>query len=191
MYTSSKYLIRRKVLKVFGADFRVYDSHEMENEILFSHLKAFKLKEDIRLFSDDSKTDELITIKARKIIDFSSAYDVVDTKTGKKLGALKRKGMKSIFRDEWLIMDENDNEIGKIKEDSGGLAFLRRFITALIPQRFDIFIGDTKVAEFKNNFNPFVSKVEITFLVKDNERFSRQFGVATGVLICAIEGKQG
>lgn len=191
MYTSSKYLIRRKVLKLFGADFRVYDSHEMNNEILFSHLKAFKLKEDIRLFSDDTKTDELLTIKARKIIDFSSAYDVVDTNSGKKLGALKRKGMKSLFRDSWLIMDAEDNEIGKIEEDSGGLAFLRRFLTALIPQRFDVFIEGTKVAEFKNNFNPFVSKVEITFLVKDNERFTRQFGIATGVLICAIEGKQG
>ncbi len=178
-------------MKLLGADFRVFDSHEMNNEIMFSHMKAFKLKEDIRLYTDESKSEELVTIKARNIIDFSAAYDIVDAKSGQKLGAMKRKGMASIVRDEWQIMDTEDNVIGMVKEDSGALAIFRRVVSGLIPQRFDVSIGDKKVAEFQNNFNPMVSKLKITFLDPANPQFPKLFGIAAGMLICAIEGKQG
>lgn len=191
MLDSNQYLIRRKIMKLLGADFRVFDSHEMNNEIMFSHMKAFKLKEDIRLYKDESKAEELVTIKARNIIDFSAAYDIMDAKTEQKLGAMKRKGMASILRDEWQIMDIEDNVIGFVKEDSGAMAIFRRFVSGLIPQRFDVTIGDKKVAEFQNNFNPMVSKLKITFLDPDNAQFPKLFGIAAGMLICAIEGKQG
>ena len=48
---------------------------------------------------------ELLSIQARQIIDFSAAYDVYDGSTGSKVGALKRKGMKSILRDECEIRE--------------------------------------------------------------------------------------
>ncbi|NIA15532.1 MAG: hypothetical protein GWP08_15830 [Nitrospiraceae bacterium] len=53
---------------------------------------------------------ELLCIQARSILDFSAAYDVVDSTTGEKAGALKRKGLKSILRDAWIIMDADDRE---------------------------------------------------------------------------------
>ena len=103
-FSHNKYLIRRKVFKVLGAAFHIYDP---EGRLAFySRMKAFKLKEDIRLYTDESMQTEVLTIKARQIIDFSAAYDVVDSLTGEKAGALKRKGMKSIFKDEWIIMNE-------------------------------------------------------------------------------------
>ena len=83
------YWIRRKALKIFGGSFHVYDSKD--NLVLFSSQKAFKLKEDIRVFSDESMSEERLIIKARSIIDFGAAYDVVDGASGEKLGAFRRK----------------------------------------------------------------------------------------------------
>ena len=72
-FLHDRYLFRRKVLKVFGGEFRIYDSSG--NLALFSKQKAFKLKEDIRAYADESMTNELLTMKARQIVDFGATYE--------------------------------------------------------------------------------------------------------------------
>ena len=186
--TGNSFLIKKKFLKLLGSDFRIYDAQQ--KEIMFAHLKAFKFKEDITLYTDEAKTDGIINIKARQIIDFSAAYDFFDIKTGRKIGAAKRKGWKSMLQDEWQLMDANDQEIGIIQEDSTLMAILRRFVTALIPQTFYTKINGENVCRYKNNFNPFLSRVQID-INKPSEQFTPMFAIAMGILLCAIEGKQG
>ena len=187
-FSHNTYQVRRKIFKLFGGAFHIYDP---EGRVVFySKLKAFKLKEDIRLYSDESMQTELLAIKARQIIDFSAAYDVVDSVTGEKAGVLKRKGFKSIFRDEWIIMNEEDREKGIIKEESGFLAFVRRVITNIIPQKYHGEIGGEKVCEFRQNFNPFVMKINLDFSADEKGLLDRRLGIAAAVLLCAVEGKQ-
>ena len=88
------YSIRRKVLKIFGASFHVFDSSG--RVVAFSSQKAFKLKEDIRVFTDESMSSELMAIRARQIVDFSAAYDIVDSSKSVKIGAARRKGWSSM-----------------------------------------------------------------------------------------------
>ena len=188
IYSKQSYMIRRKVFKIFGGAFHIYDD---EGRLAFySKMKAFKLKEDIRLFSDESMQEELLTIQARQIIDFSAAYDVVDSVTGEKVGVLKRKGMKSIFKDEWIIMNNEDREKGLIREDSRFLAFVRRFITNIIPQKYHAEIDGEKVCELRQNFNPFVMKINLDFSLDEKGLLDRRLGIAAAVLLCAIEQKQ-
>ncbi len=188
LYELPNYLIRRKVLTLVGAKFHVFDPSGQV--IMFSKMKAFKLKEDIRLYTGEDMQNELITIQARQVIDFSAAYDVIDAVTGEKVGALKRKGLKSIIKDEWLILDANDNQIGFIKEDSTGLALLRRFLTNLIPQSFDIEINGQVVGVCRQRFNPFIMKLDVDFAKDTNHILDRRLGLAAGLLLCAIEGRQ-
>ncbi|MFN6037707.1 MAG: hypothetical protein ACK452_04515 [Bacteroidota bacterium] len=186
--TGNSFLIQKKFLKLLGSDFRIYDSNKVE--ILFAHLKAFKLKEDITLYTDETKTTPVVNIKARSVIDFSAAYDFYDAVTGQKIGAAKRKGFKSIIKDEWVLMSpDNDEEIGVIEEDSMLMALLRRFITNLIPQKFQVKIGQEEVARYENNFNPFISKVSVH--ISHPEKYNPLFALSMGILLCAIEGKQG
>ena len=96
MFDHREYLIRRKVLKIFGASFRVYDPSG--NVIGFSRQKAFKLKEDIRVFQDEAQSTELMSIQARQILDWSAAYDVIDSAANRKIGAARRKGFKPVAR---------------------------------------------------------------------------------------------
>lgn len=186
----TKYLVRRKVFKLWGGAFHIFDA--AGSVVLYSRLKAFKLKEDIRLYTGEDMATEVLVIKARKILDFSSAYDVFDPALGgEKIGALKRKGLKSLLKDEWIFMDAADREIGLIKEDSLVLALVRRFLTNLIPQTYEGDINGSRVCQFKQNFNPFVMKVTLDFSPDRNALLDRRLGLAAAVLLCAIEGKQG
>jgi hypothetical protein len=187
IWGQSEYIIRKKVFSVMGAKLHIYNSSE--ELVLFSQMKAFKLKEDIALYTDESMERELLRIKARKMIDLSATYDVYDSETGESLGALRRKGLKSIFKDEWVILDTGDNEIGFIKEDSVFMALLRRVIT-LIPQKYNVEIGGMVIPAFRQNFNPFVTKIIADFSEDRKGVLDRRIGVAAAILLCAIEGKQ-
>jgi len=183
------YLVRRKILKIFGEAFHIYDPQN--NVVFYSRLKAFKLKEDIRLWTGEDMQTEVLRIQARKILDISSAYDVFDSVRGEKVGVLKRRGIKSIIKDEWAILDTEDREIGLIREDMLLLALVRRFVTALVPQSYEGLVGGVQVCEFRQNFNPFVTKVTLDFSLDRQGLLDRRLGIAAAVLLCGVEGKQG
>ncbi|MBP6965094.1 MAG: hypothetical protein KBC96_11875 [Armatimonadetes bacterium] len=187
-FEHSTYLLRKQFFKVFGGSFRIYDP--MGNLAVFASLKAFKLKEDITLYPDEAKSGELLAIKARSILDWSAAYDVSDSVTGEKIGTLKRRGWKSLLKDEWVIMDAEDNDIGTIKEDSMLMAVLRRFATNLIPQTFVGEVGGAEVFRFKQHFNPFVQKMTLDFTPDFASKLDRRVGTAAAILLTAIEGRQ-
>ena len=182
------YTLRRRVFKLMGARFDVFDSSGAM--ILHAAQKAFKLREDIRLYADENKTDEVLLIQARAIIDFLAAYDVFDSKSGQKIGAFKRKGWNAFVRDEWIVMDANDQEIGVCIEDSLGLALVRRLIMDLVPQNYDVMIGGARAADLRQRFNPFVYKLDID-LMQWPASVDVRMGVAAAVLIAAIEQRQG
>ncbi|MDR6550302.1 hypothetical protein [Paenibacillus qinlingensis] len=188
-FKQQKFAVRKQILSLLGAKIDIFDMDD--RAILFSKMKAFKLKEDIRIYGDETMQQELISIQARSVIDFSSIFDVVDVESGQKVGSLQRKGLKSIFKDEWAILGPNDSEIGLIKEDNALLALLRRFLTNLIPQHYNVELNGTKVAEFKQNFNPFVQKLNLDFSADTNDKLDRRLGLAAAVVLIAVEGNQG
>jgi uncharacterized protein YxjI len=182
------YLIRRKVLQLFGATFHVYDP--AGQVALYARLKAFKLKEDIRLYTGEEMQTEVLKIQARQMIDFAAAYDVYDSQTGEKVGALKRKGWKSLLRDEWVLMDVDDRELGRVQEESMLLALVRRFVLNLIPQTFYATVDGVRSCKFVQNFNPFVSKLTVDFAENAQGQLDPRLGIAAGILLLAIDGKQ-
>ncbi|MBI4244724.1 MAG: hypothetical protein HY606_11595 [Planctomycetes bacterium] len=180
--------IRRKVFKIFGGAFHIFND---KGEIIgYSKQKAFKFKEDIRIYTDESMAKELITIKARNVIDFSAAYDAIDTQTNTKICAFKRKGLKSIFKDEWIIMDPNDNDIGVISEDSAVLALIRRLFLNFIPQKFNAAVNGKKLCSYKQRFNPFIFKLDINLEDTNADQRMIQLCIVGGILLTAIEGRQ-
>lgn len=184
----NQYVLKRQVFALTGK-LRFYNPQGQL--VLFSEQKMFKLREDIRIFSDEQKTQEVLAIKSRQIIDFSAAYDVVDSATGEKVGALRRKGLKSIFRDEWDVLDANDQIIGSLFEDNMGLAMLRRFVLgSLLPQNYDLTINNQRVADLKQRFNLFRYEMDLDFSMDGERRLDRRIGLAAAILLAIIEGKQ-
>ncbi|MCK6539729.1 MAG: hypothetical protein L6Q26_06690 [Anaerolineales bacterium] len=188
IFQHPSYLLKRQVFALTGK-FRFYDP--MGNLVMFSEQKMFKLREDIRVYSDESKSQEVLSVKARQIIDFAAAYDVVDTAMNQKVGALRRKGWSSILRDEWQVLDANDNQIGVLFEDSMGLALLRRFLLgSWLPQNYDLTLGEMRVADLRQNFNLFRYELNLDFSMDIAHALDRRLGIAAGILLAAVEGRQ-
>jgi hypothetical protein len=191
LYLHDKFLARRQVFKLFGAGFRLYS---IDGQLLaYSRQKAFRLKEDIRVFADEAMTREILSIQADRIIDFSAAYQVFDSATGERYGTLRRKGWTSIFRDAWEILDDQGVLRGRVIEESGIRAFVRRFIeaaTLFLPQAFLIEVGDITVGVMKQNFNPFAPKYNVDLTHDTEGLLPRPLAIAAVILLLAIEGRQ-
>lgn len=187
-FRHERYLFRRKVLRIFGGEFGIHDP--AGNLVLYSEQKSFKLKEDIRIYSDKSMSDELLTIKAKQILDIGATYDVVDPQSGAAVGALRRKGLKSIVaRDEWVFLDPQGQEIGMIQEDRLFLGLLRRLLiifALLFPQRYTVSIGGMAVAFFWQHFNPFILKYDFDLSHDYEKRLDPRLAISAGILLCAI-----
>ena len=182
------YLLRRQAIALTGK-FRVYDP--AGRIVMFSEQKMFRLREDIRVYDSEDKTREVLSIQARQIMDFSAAYDVIDTEMNQKAGALRRRGLQSLLRDEWQVLDVNDNVVGMLFEDSIALGLLRRLLLGTwLPQNYDITIGETRVADLKQNFNLFHYELNLDFSMDTTHRLDRRLGIAAGILLAAVEGKQ-
>ncbi|MGH9579095.1 MAG: hypothetical protein ACRD3R_16770, partial [Terriglobales bacterium] len=107
-----------------------------------------------------------------------------------RVGALKRKGLKSLLQDEWIIMDAADQDIGRIHEDSMGMALLRRFLSNLIPQSYVFEVGGQPVGTAKQHFNPFVLKMDVDLRQDSARKLDRRLVAAAVVLLLAVEGRQ-
>lgn len=188
-FSHDHYVFRRKVLRFFGGEFNIYDADG--NLVMYSEQKAFKLKEDIHIYTEKQMSNEVLNIRARQRIDFGATYDVIDAPSGERIGALRRKGLKSMLRDEWLFLDSQDQEIGTIKEDNVAMALIRRAgLSWLLPQRYTISVQGQCVASLKQHFNPFVLKYILDLSNDHEKRLDTRLAVAGGILFCAIERRQ-
>jgi hypothetical protein len=187
-FKHDRFSVRRKFFELFSPKFYFHD--EMGNPIAFCKQKAFKLREDIRIYTDQTMAQEVLVVRARKILDFSSAYDVIDPTTQQSIGVLKRKGLKSILKDEWVIMDNLDQDIGRIMEDSTALALVRRFLTNLIPQKFKFVLRGQEIGTAAQNWNFFLPKMQVDLSRDAMRSLDRRMAAAAVILLLAIEGRQ-
>ena len=182
----TRYVAKRAFFSFLGASFRLFG--EDGSLAFFVKQKAFKLKEQITVFSDEAQKDAMLGIEARAILDISATYDVTDLKTGTPVGALKRKGVKSVFKDEWSLLDTGGTAIGTVAESSMLAALLSRLLP-LVPQTYRIEVGGAVVGQIKQRFNPFVLSYDVDFGTGGGALDPR-LGVAAVVMLLAIEGRQ-
>ncbi len=187
-FSHDSYLLKRQVLALTGK-VRVYTPSGQLG--LYSEQKMFKLREDIRVYADENRLNELLWIQARQIIDFAAAYDVFDQTNGMKVGALRRKGWSSIMRDRWEVLDPLDQVIAIVQEDSAGRALLRRFLLgSLLPQRYDLVeTGNRVAAHYSQRFHFFRYELDIDFSA-GAQVLDHRIGLAIGILLAILEGKQ-
>jgi uncharacterized protein YxjI len=190
--TGETYTVRRKMMRLFGAAFHVIDSSG--DVIGFCDQKGFRLREDIRVYTDESKQTLLFRLRTRSIIDFGATYEIL-LEGGEVLGSLRRKGIKSSFvRDEWSIVDHHGREAGKIHELNQLAAILRRIsdgISLISPQRYAVVDAQgTTVATFRQHLNPFVFTMGVTIAEPDHAVIDELVILAAACIIGALEGRE-
>jgi uncharacterized protein YxjI len=93
----------------------------------FVEQKRFKFKEDIRFYTDESKTQELLRIKARQRFDPRARYDVTAA-DGTKIGEIQKVFGKSLLRSTYQLYDAAGAEAALVQEHSMAVALIRRLV---------------------------------------------------------------
>lgn len=147
MFDSRSYEVRQKIS--IGNKYRIYEG---DTPILESAQKKLRLKEDFR-FTDPDTGVERFRVKADSMLDIAAAYDIVDSQTDERVGAVKREAI-SFFKHEYSLLGPDGDLVAKIREDNVPLAIARRFLTTLIPFSYEIVTPDgTAVGEANGAFS--------------------------------------
>lgn len=116
-------------ISTLASDFNITDKNG--NYVAYVRQKMFKLKEDVVVFNNESKTKELFRIRANKWIDFNASYSLNDIVDNKNYGRLARKGMRSLWKSSYDILDANDQPKFKVQEDNAWVRFWDSFVGEL------------------------------------------------------------
>ncbi|MEN8375134.1 MAG: hypothetical protein ABFS34_06760 [Gemmatimonadota bacterium] len=108
-----------KILAI-SPQIRVHDARG--DLVFFVKQKAFKLREAVTVYADETQTRELATILADRVVDFSASYIFRDA-TGEPFGALRRRGMKSLWKAHYDIVGPEGQVALHIAEDNALVKF--------------------------------------------------------------------
>lgn len=93
--------------------------------LCFVRQRRFKFKEDIRFYVDDTRSVELMRIKARQRFDPRARYDVTAADGG-KIGEIQKVFGASLLRSTYRLYDANGAEVAVASEQSLPIALFRR-----------------------------------------------------------------
>ena len=115
-------------ISTLSSDFNISDKNG--NSLAYVRQKLFKLKEDVVVYNNESRTQENFRIRANQWIDFNASYAITDH-SGKNLGKIARKGMRSIWKATYFVMDAFDNQKYKVQEENAWVKIIDGFFTEI------------------------------------------------------------
>ena len=126
----SKYPIMKKLafplkftfkISTLSNDFIAEDA--TGTQVAYVRQKMFKLKEEVKVYKDETKSELITTIKANKWLDFSASYNFWDEE-GNNYGKIGRKGWSSLWKANYEIYDAVPNLNFTIREDNAWVKVL-------------------------------------------------------------------
>lgn len=95
--------------KVVALSPQIYVQDAHGQTVCYVKQKLLRLREKVEVFTDDSRSRLLSTIEADRIIDWSARYTFRDAQ-GNELGAIGRRGMRSLWRAHYDIFAPGSTE---------------------------------------------------------------------------------
>jgi hypothetical protein len=129
-----------RVYRVFGPDGSL---------AAFVRQPWLRLRTELIIHADEDELDPILVIKNRRFAAFNMEHDLFEAKSGARLGVVRNRGLRSIFRDAWDILDADEHVAGEMIEE--GPAIWRR-IFRFIPGRHRIDLGGHTVAGCTRSF---------------------------------------
>jgi uncharacterized protein YxjI len=124
-----RFFLRQRIRPVINQ--YEFSLEEGEPPFCFAEQKRFKFKEDIGFFADETKTTELMRLKARQRFDPAARYDVTDPE-GARLGQIQKQFGSSLLRSTYTLYDAYGNETATAREKSLLVALVRR-VAGFVP----------------------------------------------------------
>lgn len=103
--------------KFFALAPQIYVRDAKGAEVFYVKQKLFKLKEAINVFANQGQAQQVATIKADRILDWSARYGIAGA-DGALLGGIGRKGMRSLWAAHYEVFDATGALAGNIREEN-------------------------------------------------------------------------
>lgn len=152
----SRYFVKRKFWSLFDRIFRVLTTDGQM--ILYVKHPVFRWREEFTIWSDETCTQAVFKLKSRQIIAINFCYDITDAQTGQVVATIQKRGLRSLVRDKFLILDPSGAEIGAMEEQ--GFSLLRRFFP-ILTSKHQIFLRGEPVAFVRQLFRFFTREFQV------------------------------
>jgi hypothetical protein len=103
--------------KILALAPQIYVQDASGQEVCYVKQKLFKLREKVEVFTNSSRQNLLATIQADRIIDFNAAY-AFRTPDGQQFGAVRRRGLRSLWKAHYEILDPAGQVAYDIREEN-------------------------------------------------------------------------
>ncbi|MFF4777102.1 hypothetical protein ACFY05_30005 [Microtetraspora fusca] len=154
-------------------------------EVAFAEQKRLAFKEQVTLFTDESRQHVLAGFKARNVLDVAGEYDVTD-QDGTPLGSFRKDFRRSLLRSTWHVRQPGlPTYTGAERNVAVGL--LRRFSDSLswLPYHFDFSVGASIAFSVERR-----RSLRDSYLVKIRDpRLDRRLVIATAVALDALQSR--
>lgn len=121
----------------------------------------FRFRTELVMYADEAQLQPILVLKNRRFAALNMEHDLFDAATGQRLGVIRTRGWRSLWRDTWDILDADERPAGQILED--GAWFWRR-ILRFLPGRHHIDLGGREVARIVQRFHFFRREFELWIL---------------------------
>ncbi|GAA1800589.1 hypothetical protein GCM10009682_22740 [Luedemannella flava] len=137
-------LIVRQRIRLMVNQYEVHTVGPGDSEgplVAFAQQKRMAFKEQVTLYTDDTKQVPVLGFKARSVLDLGATYDVTDA-NGNPIGLFRKDFAKSLLRSTWHV-EQPGLPQATGQERNFAVALLRRFADSLswLPYHFD-FVAD-------------------------------------------------
>jgi hypothetical protein len=102
---------------------QIYVQDASGAEVCYVKQKLFRFREKVEVYTDSSRKQLLSTIQADRIIDFNANYAFIQA-DGARLGSVRRRGLRSLWRAHYEILDDQGNIAFEMREENPGAKIL-------------------------------------------------------------------
>jgi uncharacterized protein YxjI len=190
-----KFVLRQKIKLVINH----YEFLLAEDQPPFCFVEQarFKFKEDIRFFTDESKSQELLRIKARQRFDPRATYDITGA-DGTKIGEIKKVFGASLIRSTYEISSSTGTV--QAQEKSLVVALFRRLVGWVpyigdfadwlpIPYHFDFNRDGQVIGTHTRRIGKFRDIYDIDMSGDPERLFDRRLVLAAAVGMDALQAR--
>ena len=102
-------------IATIGTRVRIVDA--AGRQVAYLRKKKFRLKEDVRVYEDEDRSRLLFRIRADRVVDFGASY-AVSGPDGRPLGAVRQRGVRSLWKSTYEVGNAQGKMIGVIHEEN-------------------------------------------------------------------------
>jgi uncharacterized protein YxjI len=163
--------------------------------VAYAKQKRMRLKEEIRFFTNESQTDLLFSLKARRVIEIGGHYDVF-APDGNLVGTIRKMAKKSLLRSTYELLGPDGQMFAWVQEESQGIAIFRRFKDFIpyigeyipVPYHFSFHIGEAVVARYSRIIG--IRDKYLLDLTADTEKkIDRRMAIALAIALDALQAR--